>query len=244
MKIIIAPEQEQQRFTSAIIGHKIGDRFFAKDILPKEFPLASYRAKKVDLLLHITNACELTYLEQDSPEFLKRIKVGNSLEQLFSKLSQIIIAERRQEQRMIAAQKILDQLAKHYQLRVPPALINDEIKQAWTLIEKPLLDSEGITAAEQQSICNTWQNSANLRHYATKSIARILSLYILARDGVLTIEQHHIDSFIKTLFKENAGNIDELSQIFPDYPKLVMNLLSSTAYLLLLEQLLVKVIIT
>ncbi|WP_163996353.1 peptidylprolyl isomerase [Pyxidicoccus caerfyrddinensis] len=171
-------------FFEALPGAKVGQSFGIELKLPDTYAVESLRGQTARFLLDVKAAQELRLLADDSPELLKRLRMG-SLTDVMRHLGDELARERTEEMDRLTQERVMDVLVERTQVSLSTALVNEEIRRRWAETERPILARKAFQPDELQEALEGWQKDPLTRADAARRLTLALALRAIAtRDGV------------------------------------------------------------
>ncbi len=180
----VAPDPLLPGFFENLPGATVGQSFGIELVLPDTYPAEALRGHTARFLLEVRAARELTLLAEDSPELLKRLGLG-TLTDVMHQLGAALAQERARDADRLTRERVLDALLARAQVRLAPALVDEELRRQWAEAERPMLIRRDFQPDELQEALDGWLKDPLTRSDAQWRLSLALVLRAIAtRDGV------------------------------------------------------------
>lgn len=239
----VAPDPVLPGFFEALPGAKVGQSFGIELKLPATYPVEALRGQTARFLLDVKVARELKLPADDSPELLKRLRMG-SLTDVMRRLGDDLARERTEEMDRLTQERVLDVVVERTQVSLTSALVDEEIRRRWAETERPILTRKSLQPDELQEALEGWQRDSLTRADAARRLTLGLALRaIAARDGV-QMERKATDALIDDLSALSGVSRQELGRVVKEDAALARRLYDLAQYLATVDHVMKKVKLT
>ncbi|QSQ20035.1 peptidylprolyl isomerase [Pyxidicoccus parkwayensis] len=239
----VVPDPMLPGFFEALKGAKVGQSFGIELKLPDTYAVESLRGQTARFLLDVKAARELKLLPDDSPELLKRLKLG-SLTDVMRRLGDDLARERTEEMDRLTQERVLDVLVERTQVSLSTALVDEEIRRRWADAERPILARRSFQPDELQEALDGWLKDPLTRADAARRLTLSLALRaIAARDNVQP-ERKATDALIDDLARLSNVSRQELGKAVKDDAALARKLYDLALHLATVDHVMKKVKLT
>lgn len=195
--LLLEPEPLLPGLYEALVGRSPNEGLVVDLTLPAEYPVPALRGTPATFLVHIQAAREVTYPELESPAFLQIFGRGATLAEATRIVVQQMASEHAQLLAAHARQRVLDEVAARTQVRIPSELIDQEIRQRWTVSEGQTVRELNFTETEQLESLHAWLQDEATRSEVEQRLRLGLALgAICQRDG-LTLTPERVEKLLQ-----------------------------------------------
>jgi trigger factor len=193
----LEPEPMLPGLYEALVGRSPNEGVVVDLTLPAEYPVPSLRGTPARFLVHIQAAREVTYPDLESPAFLQIFGRGATL----AEATRVVVQQMADEHAQLLAaqvrQRVLDEVAARTQVRIPSGLIDQEIRQRWSVSEGQTVRELNFTEKEQQESLHAWLQDEATRSEVEQRLRLGLALgAICQRDG-LTLTPERVEKLLQ-----------------------------------------------
>lgn len=185
MWLELAPLIQVRGFSESIAGEQVGDMLEISLSLPKHYPVIALREKKVVFAVKVLAAREVKLPDGESPEFLKKLNRGKSIDEVMDSIREELEDYMAAELILEGQDLVLDEIANRTQIEIPHDLVDEEIRRAWARVEAKELAARGFDADAQHEAMEAWVCDGATRAEAIRRLKIALGLKAIAeRDGL------------------------------------------------------------
>lgn len=163
-------------FAETLAGVRVGDACALDLQLPADYPVASVAGKMAHCLCEVRAAREVNLPSAESPDALAALGLGDSLEEVMASVTKQVDDERVALQDLRAQELALGALADATRLELPRAMVDEELRRRWSMLEAPLLKQKDFAPDELREALEAWMSSELLRAEAERSLRISLAL--------------------------------------------------------------------
>jgi trigger factor len=176
--------------------------------LPDDYPAPNLAGKTATFYVEIRRVFEVEQPELDDLVALKAAGLGEDIDAAMDAIAAEIDEEQGRELLVLASQAVLDALADRVTEEVPPAAVDEELRQLWQQTEAPVLQGRDFSRELVEQSLNRFLDDPDLRAQAAHRIKVGLVL------GAL-ISEHNLapsPEVVKELLEAAAEGVGVSSQ--------------------------------
>lgn len=184
-------------FAEVLARGAVGDALIIDVVFPPDYPALTLRGKPGRFSVEIHAAREVTLPNVETVEGLRALGLGNTL-------GDVLLAIRRElEQREAdrvqyeAEQRVLDELVRRSQVKVPKELVEDEIRRRWANAEGRWLVDQQLSVESQREALDAWLKNPATRADCERRLAVSLSLGAVVQAQHLTLTPQKVEQLLK-----------------------------------------------
>ncbi|MCY0997116.1 peptidylprolyl isomerase [Myxococcus sp. MISCRS1] len=137
-------------------GGKVGESLQVALELPDTYPVESLRGKPARFLVDVLGAHEVTPLPDSDPEFLAKLGMGATLDEVMNHLREELEDQGAAELWVQARDLVLDELIQRAPVELPRALVDEELRRRWVQAEGQGLVDHQFDVDEQREALEGW----------------------------------------------------------------------------------------
>ena len=216
----LEPEPTLPGLYEALVGYPPNKEGGAVDIvLPETYPVEALRGASARFLVAIHAAREVKYPDLESPQFLQAFGRGATLEAATRDVAEQLKRERAQTLVYEAGQRVLEEVASRTQVRVPDALIDEEIRLSWEKSEGAAVRALEFSEEETEQSLRAWLQDARTREQVELRLRVGLALgAICQRDG-LVLTPELLEEFLAEQATHLGSSPEALAQSLSQEPQ-------------------------
>jgi trigger factor len=177
--------------------------------LPEDYPVPAVAGEKATFYVEARRVFQVDPIDMEDGEALAAAGLGNSLDQAMQAIAAEIDAEQGEELLVEATQTVLDALARRVEVEIPPAAIDEELRQTWqrsegVVLSQKKLPPEMVALAEGEFIKNPV-----LRHQAEQRIKVGLALGALVESEGLAPTAETMTMLLETAAAQTGTTVEE-----------------------------------
>jgi trigger factor len=179
----LAPQVMLPGFAEVIAEANVGDSLQVGITLPDDYPVESLRGMPARFLVDVRAAREVRMPDTESDEFLRVLGRGATHDEVVASIVDELEGERADLLWMDAQNLVLDTLVARTDVKVPEALVHEEIRRRWSQAEGEALALKNFSLEEQQEALDGWLHHPGIRDDVERRLKIALVLRaIAARD--------------------------------------------------------------
>jgi trigger factor len=195
--LLLEPEPLLPGLYEALVGRSPNEGVVVDVTLPAEYPVPALRGTPARFLVHIQAAREVKYPDLESPEFLQIFGRGATLTEATRIVVQQMVSEHAQLLAFQARQWVLDEVAARTQARIPSELIDQEIRQRWSVSEGRTVRELNLTEKEQQESLHAWLQDEATRGEVERRLRLGLGLAAICQRDGLTLTPERVEKLLQ-----------------------------------------------
>jgi trigger factor len=200
---------------TAMAAGKMGDKLFVGLTLPSTYPAPALRGQKIEMLVDINAAAEVSLLAEDSPELLKHLNRGKTLEEVMVAIRQELIDEAGdqlvREGHLLVLAKLVERAGA---IPVTADQIDAEIVADWKRLEGKKMEEKQLDRTTLESAKLGWLHDPSTRRDAELRIKVSLVIRAIAeRDGIKVTPESLKEQLVRTVpGMDEAGANEALNE--------------------------------
>ncbi|RKH69041.1 peptidylprolyl isomerase [Corallococcus llansteffanensis] len=160
----LAPIEALPGFCEGVAeGGKVGGSMQIALDLPADYPVEHLQGKPARFLVDVVAARQVTLLPESSPEFLAKLGMGSTLEEVMDHLREELEDELAAQLWVQAQDMVLDELARRAPVELPQALVDEELRRRWVQAEGQAMLEHQFDVEEQQEAFQGWLTDPTTR---------------------------------------------------------------------------------
>ncbi len=181
----------------ALVGRSPGEGLAVELTLPVDYPVESLRGTPARFVLHIQAACEVTYPDLESPEFLQAFGRGNTLAETMRAVVRQMEDEAARLLLLQAQRQVLDTVASRTRVELPSELVDEEIRRRWSASEGLSASELQFNGPEREESLSTWLKDANTRAEVEQRLRISLALGAICKRDGLTLTPQVVEKVLR-----------------------------------------------
>ena len=190
-------------FAEAVAMGVVGGSVQAVLELPADYPVESLRGKPVRFLMDIRAARELKMPDEESPDFLEKLGLGDSFEQVMDRIRDELEEELADGLWVEATNMVLDEIARRADPDVPSGLVDEEIRRRWANAEGFMMVERDFQVAEQEEALQIWLSDMDTRKEVERRLRIGIALRAVAERDQLALTPEKLE----TILVKNAESL-------------------------------------
>jgi trigger factor len=179
----LAPQEMLPGFAEVIAEASVGDSIQVGITLPDNYPVESLRGMPARFLVDVRAAREVRMPDTESDAFLSTLGRGATHDEVVASIVDELEGERADLLWVDAQNLVLDAVVARTDVKVPEALIQEEIRRRWSQMEGEALALKNFSLEEQQEALDGWLHHPGIRDDVERRLKIALVLRaIAARD--------------------------------------------------------------
>jgi trigger factor len=182
---LVRPDPLLPGFFEALVGAPVGANKEIPVTLPPDYPVEALRGAAARFTVEVKAARELHLPEEDSPEGLKMLGRGATIEEAMVSIRKELLEEHVAEARRQLKEHVWNLLLERCVVEVPVSLVDEEIRRQWVATEQPALQRWKASPQEMQQALQSWQDDPRTQAETERRLGVALLLgAIVARDKI------------------------------------------------------------
>lgn len=199
MWVELAPQAALPGFAEALAGSAVGDSLEVRVVLPADYPVESLRGQPARFLVDVRAAREVLAPDPESPELLRALGRGDTLDETMAQLVQELEEELAEQLLVEAQERVLDELVFRAGVEAPTELVDEEIRRRWGQLEGKALAEKQLDADEQQEALEAWLGDPLTRAEAKRRVEISLVLKAIVDSEGLRLTPQAVDEILEDL---------------------------------------------
>jgi trigger factor len=217
MELEMAPQAMIPGFCEALVGTPLGDGREFEVALPDDYPIESLRGVKATFLVDVLAAKEVNLPDYESEGFLQSLGRGETIDEVMASIVDELSDEQAEELWLEAQESVLDELVIRLgEVRVPPELVDEEIREQWKANELPLLQAKEFAADELQEALEGWLEDADTRVDAERRIRVSLALRAIIEAQKLQLTPARLEELLGDVVQSLGMSEEDARQALAD----------------------------
>jgi trigger factor len=179
----LAPQEMLPGFAEVIAEANVGDSVEIGITLPDNYPVEALRGMPARFLVDVRAAREVRMPDTESDEFLRALGRGATHDEAIASIMDELEGELADLLWVDAQNLVLDAVVARTDVKVPEALLTEEIRRRWSQTEGEALALKNFSLEEQQEALDGWLHHPGIREDVERRLKIALVLRaIAARD--------------------------------------------------------------
>lgn len=241
----LAPLRALPGFAEAVAeGGVVGGALQLMLDLPEDYPVESFRGKPVRFLVDIRAAREVKMPDEESPGFLEKLGLGNSLDEVMARLQEQLEDELSDQLWVQARDLVLDEVARRTEVEIPRRLVDEEIRRRWAAAEGRGMVERNFSVEEQEEAMQAWLDDPGTRAEAERRLRIGLALKAVAERDKLTLTPQKLQSLLELSSEPFGLTKEDVSAALRESPETTRQLHDMAWYLMVVEYVVSKAKVT
>jgi trigger factor len=217
LELEMAPQAMLPGFCEALEGTPVGEGRELDLTLPEDYPVEHLRGVKATFLVDVLAAEEPELPEPESPEFLRLVDLGDTIEEVLEAVAEELAQEQAEELWLEAQELVLDELVlRTEEVALPPALVDEEIREQWRAAELPLLQEKDFGPDELQEALDGWLDDEATRVDAERRLRVSLALRAIIERDRLQLTPALLEELLEDAIEPLGLSLEEARQALAD----------------------------
>jgi len=241
----LAPIEALPGFCEAVAeGGKVGGSMQIALELPENYPVAHLRGKPARFLVDILGAREVTLLPERSTEFLEKVGMGGTLEELLDNLREELEDELAGQLWVQAQDMVLDEVARRTPVELPRALVDEELRRRWVQAEGKAMVEYQFDVEEQQEALQGWLTDPTTRADAERRLHIGIALKAVTEAEKLQLTPEKLEELIRDHMEPFGFSAEDVHAALRETPETTRRLTELGWHLLAVEHVMNKAKVT
>lgn len=241
----LAPLQALPGFAEAIAeGGTVGGGLQVLLQLPEDYPVESLRGKPIRFLVDVRAAREVKVPDEESPDFLQKLGLGASLDEVMGRLHEELENELTDSLWVQARDMVLDEVASRTEVDLPRRLVDDEIRRRWATAEGFGMVERDFSVEEQEEAVQAWLSDPATRAEAERRLRIGLALKAVAERDSLVLTPEKLQSLLEQSTEPFGLTKDDVAAALRESPETTRKLHDLGWHLMLVEYVVSKAKVT
>lgn len=241
MKTELAPIEALPGFCEAIAeGGKVGESMQIALELPDIYPVEALQGKPARFLVDIIGAHQVTMLPETSAEFLEKLGMGATLDEVMVRLRDELEDEGAAELWVKARDMVLDEVARRAPVELPPALVDEELRRRWVQAEGQAMVEYQFDVDEQREALQGWLTDAYTRADAERRLHIGIVLKAVTEAEKLQLTPEKLEKLIRDHTAPFGLTAEDVHSALRESPETTKRLTELAWYLLAVEHVMNK----
>ncbi len=236
----LAPQEALPGFAEALAGESVGDAIEINLTLPANYPVEWMRNKPARFLVDLRAAKEVTMPDDEAPAFLKALKRGKNLDEVFDSIREELEDRLADTLTLEGENLVLDALVARADVTLSPKLVDEEIRRRWLALESKALISRGFEAAEQREAMQGWLEDPMTRADAERRLKIALVLRAVAEAEKLELTPAKLEEMAKAAGEGFGLTPAQVKEGLRESPELTEQMFQTGWHLLAVEHVMSK----
>lgn len=184
----LAPQPMLPGFAEVLAEAEVGDSVEVGLLLPEDYPAEHLRGMPARFLVDIRAAREVRMPDTDSDALLRALGRGATHDAVVASIVDELEAELADLLWVDARDLVLDQVVARADVRLPPGLVEEEVRRRWNQTEGEALARKNFSLEEQQEALDGWLQHPDIRADAERRLKIALVLRAIAERDRLTLD--------------------------------------------------------
>lgn len=226
----VAPDPLFPGFYESLVGVPVGKILRVDLRMSDDYAVPAMRGQLARFIAQVKAARVLTPTGREERELPARVGVS-SHEELLRTLGERLLRERQDEVARRTQERVMDALVDSTPVRVPPALVDEEVRRLWEGSERPILERKGISPERRQQALEGWLSDPYTRGGVEYRIKLDMVLSAIARREGLTPDRALMQKLLEELQTLSGVSREALGQTVKADPALSARLYGMALHL-------------
>ncbi|WP_244224521.1 peptidylprolyl isomerase [Corallococcus sicarius] len=241
----LAPIEALPGFCEAVAeGGKVGASMQIALELPADYPVEHLQGKPARFLVDVVAARQVTLLPESSPEFLTKLGMGSTLEEVMDNLREELEDELSGQLWVQAQDMVLDELARRAPVELPRALVDEELRRRWVQAEGQAMVEYQFDVEEQQEALRGWLTDPATREDVERRLRIGIALKAVTEAEKLQLTPENLEELIREHMEPFGFGAEEVHAALRETPETTRRLTELGWYLLAVEHVMNKAKVT
>ncbi|MCI0444292.1 hypothetical protein L0152_13905 [bacterium] len=219
LSLMLVPGVFLPGFAESMIGCVIGETVTLLTDFPDDYPEPSMSGKAASISVHLRAAEELQLLDPESQEFLARLNMGESLEQVAEQILAQMAEEWSAEFQTEVINSALGKLAENVVGVVSEKMLDAAIKEQWLQKQGKFLQSRDVPFQDREDALQQWIRNPEMRKEMRNRIAISLAVREAANRYELTSPPpEEFQQFLAQMSTTVGCSLNELNESLSKEP--------------------------
>ncbi|HSP78027.1 MAG TPA: peptidylprolyl isomerase [Myxococcaceae bacterium] len=192
----LAPIEALPGFAEGVAEGTVGGSVQLQLELPEDYPVESLRGQPVRFIVDIRAAREVTPPDDSSPELLKKLGMGSSLDEVMQNIREELEDELADQLWVQGRDMVLEEVARRAAPEVPRSLVDEEIRRRWAEAEGRAMVERDFDVEEQQEALQAWLTDPSTREEAERRLHLGLALKAVVEEAKLTLTPEKLEELL------------------------------------------------
>ncbi|MBU8895264.1 peptidylprolyl isomerase [Corallococcus sp. M34] len=236
MRTELAPIEALPGFCEGVAeGGKVGESMQIALVLPDDYPVESLQGKPARFLVDILGAHQVTMLPETSPEFLSKLGMGGTLDEVMSQLREEMEDALAAQLWVQAQDLVLDEVARRAPVELSPTLVDEELRRRWVHAEGQAMVAYQFDVEEQQEALRGWLTDPTTRADAERGLHIGLVLKAVTEAAKLQLTAEKLEQLIRDSTEPFGLTAADVHAALRETPETTRRLTEMGWYLLAVE---------
>ncbi|CAM3055557.1 peptidylprolyl isomerase [Corallococcus sp. ZKHCc1 1396] len=241
----LAPIQALPGFCEAVAeGGKVGESMQIALELPETYPVEHLQGKPARFLVDVVAARAVTLPPESSPEFLQKLGLGSTLEEVMDNLREELEDDLSGQLWVQAQDMVLDELARRAPVELPRALVDEELRRRWVQAEGQAMVEYQFDVEEQQEALRGWLADPTTRADAERRLHIGIVLKAVTEAEKLQLTPENLEELIREHMEPFGFGAEDVHAALRETPETTRRLTELGWYLLAVEHVMNKAKVT
>lgn len=232
----LAPIEALPGFCEAVAeGGKVGESMQIALVLPDTYPVESLQGKPARFLVDIMAARQVTLPPETSPEFLEKLGMGSTLNEVFDNIREELEDELSGQLWVQAQDMVLDELARRAPVELPKALVDEELRRRWVQAEGKAMVEYQFDVEEQQEALQGWLTDPTTRADAERRLHIGIVLKAVTEAEKLQLPPEKLEKLIRDHMEPFGFTAEDVHAALRESPETTKRLAELAWHLLAVE---------
>ena len=210
---LVRPDPLLPGFFEALVGAQVGATKELPVTLPPDYPVESLRGVAARFTVEVKAARELSLPEEDSPEGLKMLGRGATIEEAMVSIQKELMQEHVAEARRQLQEHVWNLLLERCVVELPVALVDEEIRRQWMATEQPALQRWKASAQELQQSLRSWLEDPRTQAETERRLGVALLLGAIAARDKIQPSAKDVEEFVTSMAATSNMSRAELKKM-------------------------------
>ncbi|RKG86709.1 peptidylprolyl isomerase, partial [Corallococcus sp. CA053C] len=225
-------------------GGKVGGSMQIALDLPADYPVEHLQGKPARFLVDVVAARQVTMLPESSPEFLAKLGMGSTLEEVMDNLREELEDELAAQLWVQAQDMVLDELARRAPVELPQALVDEELRRRWVQAEGQAMLEHQFDVEEQQEAFQGWLTDPTTRAEVERRLHIGIVLKAVTEAEKLQLTPEKLEELIRDHVEPFGLSAQDAHAALRETPETTRRLTELGWYLLAVEHVMNKAKVT
>jgi len=241
----LAPSEALPGFFETIAeGGKVGTSMQIALELPDTYPVESLQGKPARFLVDIVSAHEVTLPPDNTPEFLARLGLGSTLDEVMDTIREELEDELAGLLWVQARDMVLDEVARRAPVELPRPLVDEELRRRWVQAEGQAMVKYEFDVDEQRDALQGWLTDPATREDAERRLHIGVVLKAITEAEKLQLTPEKLEELIRDHSEPFGLTADDVHAALRETPETTQRLTELGWYLLAVEHVMNKAKVT
>jgi trigger factor len=241
----LAPIEALPGFAEALVeGGKAGESMQIALDLPADYPVENLQGKPARFLVDIVAAHEVTMLPDTSPEFLEKLGMGATLEEVFVNIREELEDELAGQLWATAQDMVLDEVARRAPVELPRVLLEEEVRRRWAQAEGQAMVAYQFDVDEQNEALQGWLDDPTTRAEVERRLHIGIALKAVTEAEKLQLTPEKLEQLVRDYVEPFGLTAEDAHAALRESPETTKRLTELGWYLLAVEHVMNKAKVT